>query len=100
MSDRATNGSSDITSPDAQPHHDERQIGLDTDRSFVLYPVGGGLCQSRLITRLIYAFLDPEYDRLSKQISMATHFSYIYFGRMVDKGLFRVIEWGGMEIPL
>ena len=23
------------------PHQDERQIGLDTDRSFVLYPVGG-----------------------------------------------------------
>ncbi|KAF8155688.1 rab-GTPase-TBC domain-containing protein [Crassisporium funariophilum] len=24
-----------------KPHEDERQIGLDTDRSFVLYPVGG-----------------------------------------------------------
>ena len=26
---------------DAPPHQDERQISLDTDRSFVLYPVGG-----------------------------------------------------------
>jgi len=26
---------------DASPHQDERQISLDTDRSFVLYPVGG-----------------------------------------------------------
>ncbi len=26
--------------PEENPHADERQIGLDTDRSFVLYPVG------------------------------------------------------------
>ncbi len=26
--------------PEEKPHADERQIGLDTDRSFVLYPVG------------------------------------------------------------
>ena len=26
--------------PEGQPHRDERQIRLDTDRSFVLYPVG------------------------------------------------------------
>ena len=26
--------------PDSEPHRDERQIRLDTDRSFVLYPVG------------------------------------------------------------
>ena len=26
--------------PEEQPHADERQIELDTDRSFVLYPVG------------------------------------------------------------
>ena len=25
---------------DGDPHADEHQIGLDTDRSFVLYPVG------------------------------------------------------------
>lgn len=28
------------TSEEVVPHADERQIGLDTDRSFVLYPVG------------------------------------------------------------
>ena len=33
---------SDTTLEDEKPpHQDERQIGLDTDRSFVLYPVGG-----------------------------------------------------------
>ncbi len=26
--------------PEGEPHQDERQIELDTDRSFVLYPVG------------------------------------------------------------
>lgn len=26
--------------PEDKPHRDERQIRLDTDRSFVLYPVG------------------------------------------------------------
>lgn len=26
---------------DLEPHKDERQVGLDTDRSFVLYPAGG-----------------------------------------------------------
>lgn len=31
----------DAVSIDGSPHHDERQIVLDTDRSFVLYPVGG-----------------------------------------------------------
>lgn len=31
-----------LSEPEAPPpHKDERQIGLDTDRSFVLYPVGG-----------------------------------------------------------
>lgn len=28
------------TTEEVVPHADERQIGLDTDRSFVLYPVG------------------------------------------------------------
>ena len=28
-------------------HKDERQIGLDTDRSFVLYPVGGNRLYAR-----------------------------------------------------
>jgi hypothetical protein len=37
------------------PHVDERQISLDTDRSFVLYPVGGhriSLLSERLVDRL------------------------------------------------
>ena len=31
----------DLLDEEKLPHQDERQIGLDTDRSFVLYPVGG-----------------------------------------------------------
>ena len=40
---------------ESPPHQDERQIGLDTDRSFVLYPVGGKLsvlfvfCQLKML---------------------------------------------------
>jgi len=30
-----------LSSEDVTPHNDERQIGLDTNRSFVLYPMGG-----------------------------------------------------------
>lgn len=30
----------DSTVPSEAPHVDERQVGLDTDRSFVLYPIG------------------------------------------------------------
>ncbi|KAG8803254.1 hypothetical protein FRC18_007349, partial [Serendipita sp. 400] len=30
---------SDEANTEVEPHKDERQVGLDTDRSFVLYPV-------------------------------------------------------------
>lgn len=33
--------------PNTDSHRDERQIGLDTDRSFVLYPVGELLSHTR-----------------------------------------------------
>jgi hypothetical protein len=35
-----------------QPHPDERQVGLDTDRSFVVYPVGEYTYSSRSKTDL------------------------------------------------
>ena len=31
----------ELSEEEKPPHQDERQIALDTDRSFVLYPVGG-----------------------------------------------------------
>ncbi|EIW78264.1 hypothetical protein CONPUDRAFT_145569 [Coniophora puteana RWD-64-598 SS2] len=37
--DASTDETSAVATPDPQPHPDEHQIGLDTNRSFVLYPV-------------------------------------------------------------
>jgi hypothetical protein len=60
-----------VTPPDTPPHHDERQISLDTDRSFVLYPVGGHtfvtVFQLQSNSRL---FVDTEYDRESLQAGL------------------------------
>jgi len=36
-----THSTREESTTETVPHEDERQIGLDTDRSFVLYPVGG-----------------------------------------------------------
>lgn len=36
----STTHNSSTPPEDTAPHSDEHQIGLDTDRSFVLYPVG------------------------------------------------------------
>ncbi|RDX51704.1 hypothetical protein OH76DRAFT_1435124 [Lentinus brumalis] len=38
--------------PEEKPHADERQIGMDTDRSFVLYPVEGVSSREKLQTAL------------------------------------------------
>ncbi|KAI0717109.1 rab-GTPase-TBC domain-containing protein [Earliella scabrosa] len=42
----------DDNPPDGEPHKDERQIELDTDRSFVLYPVEGVSSREKLQTAL------------------------------------------------
>lgn len=42
LNDKDDGGQTELQDPDStlMAHRDERQIGLDTDRSFVLYPVG------------------------------------------------------------
>ncbi|KAM5543534.1 hypothetical protein V8D89_002785 [Ganoderma adspersum] len=45
-------GDSEKEELDGDPHADERQIGLDTDRSFVLYPVEGVTSREKLQTAL------------------------------------------------
>jgi len=38
--EEARQDSTKSSDEDLEPHPDERQVGLDTDRSFVVYPVG------------------------------------------------------------
>lgn len=38
--EEAKQDSTNSSDEDLNPHPDERQVGLDTDRSFVVYPVG------------------------------------------------------------
>lgn len=38
--DDASKEGDESTPPPPQPHPDERQVKLDTDRAFVMYPVG------------------------------------------------------------
>ena len=38
--EKAKQDSTESSDEDLKPHPDERQVGLDTDRSFVVYPVG------------------------------------------------------------
>jgi hypothetical protein len=42
-----------VPEPASRCHRDERQIQLDTDRSFVLYPLIGGELSCRLFTSII-----------------------------------------------
>ncbi|KAG9027428.1 hypothetical protein FS837_004279, partial [Tulasnella sp. UAMH 9824] len=44
--DGTTEHSTEGTGPKEVPHPDERQVGLDTDRSFVMYPTDDGLRKS------------------------------------------------------
>ncbi|OBZ67637.1 Protein transport protein SEC23 [Grifola frondosa] len=56
LNESATEGEDDSSSDEAVsgllPHQDERQIGLDTDRSFVLYPVEEMMDKEQLQTAL------------------------------------------------
>jgi len=69
---------SDTTLEDEKPpHQDERQIGLDTDRSFVLYPVGG-TTPSVVLTGHSSVFKNQKStERRFKRVS--TNFSSRYF---------------------
>jgi hypothetical protein len=53
-----------------QPHRDERQIRLDTDRSFVLYPVGELLPFSMLIN--VTYWMTGRPPRLTKKLCKKT----------------------------
>jgi TBC1 domain family member 20 len=55
------------------PHQDERQIRLDTDRSFVLYPVGDSLPYTHIASFFAHTQLvdnGTEDDRLARQAEL------------------------------
>jgi hypothetical protein len=74
----------DVNAPENQkeldPHQDERQIRLDTDRSFVLYPVGDALSHTLIVSLSLTPNLQTTVwkmtDLLARQSSIILSYNY------------------------